>query len=135
MQADRPASTRSSPAPSAASSLAPKTVESGRVVCVSGPSAMPTVLCYNFLKRGVAQIGVKTRLRFGNHSTPGSYLPTGLACINIHDPLLQTQMSGSRPVTELGIPAHSTHLTASVDRNVSRFSCLQVQTNSLKSTR
>lgn len=87
MQPDRPASTRSSSASPAPSSLAPKTVDSGRVVCVSGPSAMPTVLCYNFLKRGVAQIGVKTRLHFGNHSTPGSYLPTGLTCINIHDPL------------------------------------------------
>lgn len=60
-------------AASAAVSLALKSIDSGLVVRVSGPSAMPTVLCYILLKRSRSE-RVKTRLEFGSDSNPGSHL-------------------------------------------------------------
>lgn len=52
VQPVRPVRSGLSAAASAADCLALKSIDSGLVVCVSGPSAMPTVLCYILLKRG-----------------------------------------------------------------------------------
>ena len=51
VQPVRPPRSGFSGAASAAGCLPLKSTDSGLVVCVSGPSAMPTVLCYILLKR------------------------------------------------------------------------------------